>query len=47
MLQKAENALETALEKLKKIDEHGEKLVSIESELTGIRRLVGTKTFGE
>ena len=46
-LQKAEKTLETALEKLKKIDEHEEKLVSIESELTGIRRLVGTKTFGE
>jgi len=46
-IQEAEKTLESALKKLRKIDEHEKKLVSIESELTGVRRLIGTKTFGE
>lgn len=46
-LREAEKALEDALEKLKKIDEYEQKLISITDELTGLRKLVGTKTFGE
>ena len=47
MIQEAEKTLESALKKSRRIDEHEKKLVSIESELTGVRRLIGTKTFGE
>lgn len=46
-LREAEKALEDALEKLKKIDEYEQKLIFITDELTGLRKLVGTKTFGE
>jgi hypothetical protein len=43
----AEKTLEDTLDKLKIIDEHEQKLITMEDELTGVRKLVGTRTFGE
>lgn len=43
----AMKSIEDSLLKLKKIDEHEQKLTSIEDEIVGVRRLIGTKTFGE
>lgn len=40
-------SIEKSLEKLKKIDEHERKLMSMEDRLAGVRKLIGTKTFGE
>jgi len=40
-------SIEESLEKLKKIDEHEQKLMSMKEDLIGVRKLVGTKTFGE
>lgn len=40
-------SIREALDKLKKIDDYDQKLVSIEDDLLGVRRLVGTQTFGE
>jgi len=42
-----EKTLENTLDKLKIIDEHEQKLITMEDELTGVRKLVGTRTFGE
>ena len=40
-------SIREALDKLKKIDDYDQKLVSIEDNLLGVRKLVGTQTFGE
>ena len=40
-------SIEVSLGKLKKIDEHEQKLMSMKNEIVGVRKLIGTKTFGE
>lgn len=47
MLLEAERTIQKSLENLKKIDEHEQRLMTMENELVGVRRLVGTVTFGE
>jgi len=46
-LVEAEETIQKALENLKKIDDHEQKLMIMQNELTGVRKLVGTETFGE
>jgi len=43
----ATKKLEYSLSQIKRLDEHERKLRSMEEELVGVRKLVGTETFGE
>jgi len=46
-LEKTSRKIEQTIQQIKRIEEHERRLGSMEKEITGVRRLMGTKTFGE